>query len=50
MCVVVTKITETRTCCAATGEQPIRTYCIAQTYRREEYYYENKRKSLCNWP
>ena len=83
MCVVVTKITETRTCCAAAGESdsggrpelrganlhvqgggywsvtvvvtkkevklPGRTYCIPQTYRREEYYYEIKFKSLCNW-
>lgn len=28
---------------------PGRTYCIPQTYRREEYYYEIKFKSLCNW-
>ena len=28
---------------------PGRTYCITQTYRREEYYYEIKFKSLCNW-
>ena len=59
MCVVVTKITETRTCCAAAGESDsggrpeLRGanlhYCIPQTYRREEYYYEIKFKSLCNW-
>ena len=40
MCVVVTEIT---------GKLPRRTYCIAQTYRREEYDYEIKFKSLCNW-